>query len=100
MISFIRMKISAAKTNIISSDKEYTCQLSDHLTLESDVIKQVTSYKYLGTSSAKGVTMVSRANSSEVVILRTNKNEINSISSSLALWCNVALQGWYPSQQE
>ena len=95
-----RMKVSAAKTNLISPDKEYTCQLHDRITQESDVIERVTSYKYLGvhqfitparTSSAKGLTMVSRANSYKDVILRTNKNEVDKISSSSALWCNVAL---------
>ena len=34
-----RMKVSAAKTNLISPDKEYTCQLHDRITQESDVIE-------------------------------------------------------------
>ena len=93
-----RMKVSAAKTNFISPDKEYTCQLHDHITQESNIIECVNSYKYLGvhrfitparTSSVKGLTMVSRANSYKYVILRTNK--VGKISSLSALWCNVAL---------
>jgi len=54
MISFIRIKISAANTNIISLDKEYTCQLSDRLTHESDVIKQVTSISTWERHQQKG----------------------------------------------
>lgn len=40
-----RMKVSADETNIISPDKEYTCQL---LTQESGDIERVASFKYLG----------------------------------------------------
>ena len=43
-----RMKVSADETNIISPDKEYTCQLHDHITQESGDIERVASFKYLG----------------------------------------------------
>ena len=43
-----RMKVSAAKTNVISPVKGYVCQLQDRISHESDIIEHVSSYKYLG----------------------------------------------------
>ena len=66
-----RMAVSAAKTNVISPDKDYVCQLNDRSTKESEIIGHVSSYKYLGihqfsthrkTASYKGETMISKAN--------------------------------------
>ena len=95
-----KMKVSAAKTNVISPDKDYVCQLQDRLSQESDIIKHVSSYKYLGvnqfssppkTAPAKGETMISRAGLYKDVILRSTKDGIDRILASSTMWNNVAL---------
>ena len=77
-----RMKVSAAKTNVISPDKGYVyvCQLQDRISHESDIIEHVSSYKYLGvqqvssppkTALYKGETMISWASLYKDVILHS-----------------------------
>ena len=95
-----RMTVSAAKTNVISPDKDYVCQLNDRITKESEIIGHVSSYKYLGihqfstnrkTASYKGETMISKANMYKDVILRTTRDGIDQIMALSTLWINVAL---------
>ena len=94
------MTISAAKTNVISPDKDYVCQLHDRISKESEIIGHVSSYKYLGihqysthhkTASYKGDTMISKANMYKDVILRTTRDRINRIMALSTLWINEAL---------
>ena len=95
-----RMTVSAAKTNVITPDKDYVCQLNDRITKESEIIGHVSSYKYLGihqfstnrkTASYKGETMISKANMYKDVILRTTRDGIDQIMALSTLWINVAL---------
>ena len=95
-----RMRVSAAKTNIISPDKDYVCQLQDRIRKDAEVIGRVSSYKYPGihqfsthrkTASYKGETMISKANMYKDVILRTTRDVIDRIMALSTLWINVAL---------
>ena len=78
------MTVSAAKTNVISPDKDYVCQLQDRLCKESEIIGHVSLYMYLGihqfstnrkTASYKGETMVSKANMSFFGLLETGSTK-------------------------
>ena len=95
-----RMRVSAAKTNIISPDKDYVCQLQDRIRKDAEIIGRVSSYKYPGihqfsthrkTASYKGETMISKANMYKDVILRTTRDVIDRIMALSTLWINVAL---------
>ena len=64
------MQIFAAKPNIISSDADIRCTISDLTSGETDCLGMVNHYKYLGivqhpsplkTAKTKGVSMVEKA---------------------------------------
>ena len=97
-----RMKISISKTNIITSLEDLICKITDTDTLEEEIVAHVNNYKYLGikqfsttwrTAQRKGQDMISRAIKYKNVILRTHYSLVDSISSSSAIWQNIAIPG-------
>ena len=95
-----RMKISAAKTSVITPDTDLECLITDLISGEVDVIEHVSHYKYLGilqfstpkrTSKSKSDLMITRAKQFKSTILRTSMPYVDRIAACSSIWINVAL---------
>ena len=95
-----RMSVSASKSKIISPSDDLVCVLADLITGESDILELVSNYKYLGvvqhrspkiTSTSKGKSMVSKANSFKDIIIRTSFSFVDKLVAASSIWNNVAV---------
>ena len=96
------MKISISKTKIITSLEDLECSLRDPETMESEIVDQVSYYRYLGvqhyssmwkTSQKKGEALLSKAKCDKNVILRSRHNLLDNVSAASAMWRNIAIPG-------